>query len=107
MSHHTKLDENLKGADNFWAWKYRISLVLEENELDSYITEEILVPEGDKAKALHKNNLIKANRIIADSIKNHLIPQVSSLKTPKEIFESLTKLFEGKNIIRRWLWGTI
>ena len=39
-----------------------------------------------------------AKRIIDDSIKDHLIPQVSSLKTPKEMFDSLTKLFEGKNI---------
>ena len=47
MSHHTKLDEKLEGADNFRAWKYRISLVLEGNELDSYISEEVPVLEGD------------------------------------------------------------
>ena len=74
MSRHTNLDENLEGADNFWAWKYRISLFLEENELDSYISGEFWVSEGDEAKALHKKNLIKAKRIIADSIKDHLIP---------------------------------
>ena len=74
MSHHTKLDENLEGADNFWAWKYRISLVLEENEMDSYINEEVLVPEGDEAKALHKKKFVMEKRIIADSIKDHLIP---------------------------------
>ena len=39
-----------------------------------------------------------AKRIIADLIKDHLIPQVSSLKTPKEMFDALTNLFEGKNI---------
>ena len=83
MSHHTKLDENLEGADNFWALKYRISLVLEENDLDSYIKEEVQVPKGDEAKALHKKKLVMAKRIIADSIKDHLIPQVSSLNTPK------------------------
>ena len=38
------LDEKIEGADNFWAWKYMISLVLEENELDSYISEEVPVP---------------------------------------------------------------
>ena len=54
MYHHTKLDENIEGDDNFRAWKYRISLVLEENELDSYINEEVLVLEGDEAKALQK-----------------------------------------------------
>ena len=98
MSHHTKIDEKLEGADKFWAWKYRISLVLKENELDSYISGEAPVPEGDEAKALHKKNLIKAKGIIADSIKDHLIPHVSSLKTPKKMFEALTKLFKGKNI---------
>ena len=98
MSHHTKLDEKLDGANKFWAWKYRISLVLEESELDSYISEEVPVPEGDEAKALHKKKLVMENRIIADSIKDHLIPQVSSLKTPNAMFDALTKLFEGKNI---------
>ena len=98
MSHHTKLDENLEGADNFRACKYRISLVLKENELDSYIHEDVLVPEGDEAKVLHKKKMVMEKRIIADSIKDNLIPQVSSLKTPKAMFDALTKLFEGKNI---------
>ena len=98
MSHHTKLDENLEGVDNFRAWKYRISLVLEENELDSYIHEEVQVPEGDEAKALHKKKLVMEKRISANSIKDHLIPHVSSLKTPKAMFDALTKLFEGKNV---------
>ena len=80
MSHHTKLEDKLEGADNFWAWKYRISLVLEENELDTYINEEVPVPEGDEDKSLHKNNLVKTKKIIVDSIKDHFIPQVSSLK---------------------------
>ena len=74
MSHNTKLDENLEGVDNFRAWKYRISLVLEENELDSYINEEVLVLEEDEAKALHKKNLVMGKRIIATSIKDQLIP---------------------------------
>ena len=94
MSHHT----NLEGDDKFWAWKYRISPVLEENELESYIHEEVLVPKGDGAKALHKKKLVMAKRIIANSIKDGLIPQVSSLKKPKAMFDALTRLFEGRNI---------
>ena len=74
MSYHTNIDKNIEGVDNFQSWKYRISLVLEENELDSYISEEVPVPEGDEAKALHKNKLDMAKRIIVDSIKDHLIP---------------------------------
>ena len=52
-------------------------------------------------KVLHKNNLIKAKKIIVDSIKDHLIPQVSFVKTPKEMFDVLTNLFKGKNINRK------
>ena len=39
-----------------------------------------------RLKVLHKKNLVKAKKIIDDSIKDHLIPQVSSLKTTKEMF---------------------
>ena len=46
-----------------------------------------------RIKSLHKKNLVKAKKIIVHSIMDHLIPQVSSLKTPKEMFDSLTKLF--------------
>ena len=50
-----------------------------------------------RLKSLHKKNLVKTKKIIVDSIIDHFIPQVSSLKTPK-MFYSLTELFEGKNI---------
>ena len=70
--------------------------------MDSYINEEVLVPKGDEEKALHKKKLVMEKRIIADSIKDHLIPHVSSLKTPKSMFYSLTKLFEGKNINQKY-----
>ena len=63
MSHHTNIDENIEVFYDFWAWKYRISLVLEENELDNYISGEVPVPEEDEAKALDKKNSVKAKRI--------------------------------------------
>ena len=65
--------------------------------MDTHISGEVPVPEGDEAKVLHKKNLVKEKMIIVDS-KDHLIPQEYSLKTPKEMFDSLTKIFEGKNI---------
>ena len=50
-----------------------------------------------RLKALHQKNLVKAKKIIVDSIMDQLVPQVSSLKTPK-MFDSLIKLFEGNNL---------
>jgi hypothetical protein len=42
--------------------------------------------------------MIRAKRIIVDSIKDHMIPYVSSKKNLKDMFDSLTRLYEGKNI---------
>ena len=50
-----------------------------------------------RLEAFHKKNLVKDRKIIVDSVMYQLVPQVSSLKTPK-MFDFLTKLFEGKNI---------
>ena len=69
--------------------------------MDQYINGEALEPEGDEAKDTHKKNLVKLVKskiIIAESIKDHLIPHVSAFKAPKEVYDSLTKMFEGKNI---------
>jgi hypothetical protein len=43
-------------------------------------------PEDEEAKAKFKKNEVKAKRILADSIKDHLIANVSELKTPNEMF---------------------
>ena len=101
MTHHTQLKDKLGVANNFWAWKYRISLILEENDLDQCINGEVPKPEGDEAKFSHKRSMDKSNGIIADSIKECLIPRVSSFKTLKEVYDAFTKMFKGKNINRK------
>ena len=50
-------------------------------------------------------------RIIANSIKDQLIPQVPSKKTPKQMYDALSRMYEGKNInikmnLRTQLKGT-
>ena len=52
-----------------WSWK-KMSWTLQ----DLPGPEEVPVPEGDEAKALQKNKLVMAKRIIFYSIKDHLIP---------------------------------
>ena len=101
MTKSTKLDENIEGAENFKAWKYRIMLIQEENDQEGFIKEEVAEPEEDEAKEKYNKDMIKDERIIADSIKDNLIPQVSSRNTPKEMFDSLSNLFEGRNINRK------
>jgi hypothetical protein len=83
MSASTKLVDKLEGVENFCSWKYIIGLILEENDLAKFIKENVLEPEEDASKEKYKKDMIKAKMIIADSIKDHLIPHVPSMNTPK------------------------
>jgi hypothetical protein len=98
MSASTKIVDKLEGVEKFCAWKYKIGLILEDNHLAKFIKENVPEPKEDEAKDKHKKDMIRAKRIIADSIKDHLIPQVSSKNTPKDMFDALTRMYEGKNI---------
>ena len=83
MAPSTKLEDEMEGMENFLLWKYRIGIILRENGLEKYIKDEIAEPTEVEAKEKHEQDLIKEMRIIANSIKDHLTPQVSSKKTPK------------------------
>jgi hypothetical protein len=72
--------------------------MLEENDLAKFIKENVPEPEENATKEKYKKDMIKAKRIIVDSIKDHLIPQVSSKNNPKYMFDDLTKIYEGRNI---------
>jgi hypothetical protein len=77
------LVDKLEGVEKFHAWKYRIGLILEENDLARFVKEEVLEPVDAVEKEKHQKDTIRAKRIIADSIKDHLIPYVSSKKNLK------------------------
>ena len=100
MAPSTKLEDMLEGIEKFIAWKYRIGLILRENDLEKYIKDEVVEPKEDETKEKHHKYLIKAMRIIVNSIKYHFIPQVSSKKTPKQMYDALSRMYEGRNMNR-------
>ena len=101
MSTIMRVEDRLNGADNFRSWKHRVLLILEENELLDHIKQELPEPEDEEAKSKFKKNEVKAKRIVKESIKDHLIPNVSKFKIPKEMLVSLTRLYESKNTSRK------
>ena len=101
MAPSTKLEDKIEGIEMFLAWKYNIGLILQENDLNKYIKEEVAEPKEAEDKEKHKKDMLRAQRIIADSIKDHLIPQVLSKNTPKEMYDALSRMYERRNINRK------
>jgi hypothetical protein len=91
----TKLVDKLEGVENLCAWKYRIGLILEENDLARFIKEEVPKPANATDKAKHHKDIIRAKIFIAGSIKYHLIPQVVEItKTTERWGESVVTLLK-------------
>jgi len=70
-------------VDNFCAWKCRTALILEESYFSRLIKENVLEPADVTTKEKYQKDMVRDKRIITESIKDHLIPQVSSNNTPK------------------------
>ena len=93
MSPSTKLDHNMEGIENSCYWKYRIGFIIEVNDLANFIKGVVSDSEEDEAKEKYKKDMIRAKRIKVDFIEDHSIHQVSSKDTPKEMFDSLSRMY--------------
>jgi hypothetical protein len=97
MLTNMRVEDILDGENKFRSWKHKLLLILEENELSDHVKQVLPKPEDEDAKAKLKKNEVQAKRILTDSIKDHMIPNVLELKKPKEMFDSITILYEIKN----------
>ena len=68
-----------------------------ENELDTYMSIEVPVSEGDEARSVTQEEIGQGQEDHGWFSHGSICTTNVSPKTP-EMFDSLTKLFEGKNI---------
>jgi hypothetical protein len=81
MATGLRVEDRLDGATNFGAWKERMILLLQENELwdivENTTTHLVVVPTDATLLAAYTKKSIKAKRFILDAIKDHLIPHLT------------------------------
>ena len=75
--------DRLEGTSNFYTWKERVINILEEHDLDSFVTSMIKDPTTNARRKNYKKNQAKEKRIIYDSVKDNLMSVITPLKTEK------------------------
>jgi hypothetical protein len=100
MVNTLKIEDRLEGATIFWAWKFGVLLLLEENDLKEYVDDVVPSPTNLQELATHKNREVKAKQILLDSMKDHLIPHISE-KTPKDMYDALVGFYQSGNVGRK------
>jgi hypothetical protein len=91
-----KVEDKLVGASNFNAWKGRILNIIEENDLEELITRVIEEPTSNTTRVASRKKQTKAKSIIFYSVKENMMPIIGHLRTPKDCFDALEKLYEKK-----------
>jgi hypothetical protein len=95
-------EDRSNGISNYLKWKVRLSVVLNENKIYNYVNSVVATPAADPvALDLHEIKEVKAQRIILDGVKDHLIPHLAEKMTAKEMWDALKNLFEAKNENRK------
>ena len=83
-----KVEDNLDGATNFIFWK-SIVLILEENDLIKLVNEKVPEPNVEEDKFHWRKSDATARRILVDSARDHLVPQISHKKKTRKMFKTL------------------
>jgi CRISPR/Cas system-associated endonuclease Cas3-HD len=97
MVNTLKLEDRLEGATDFRAWKARVVLLLEENDLKDYVESVVVALTNHQELATHKKKEVKAKRVLLESMKDHLIPHIAEKATAKEMYDALVGLYRNKN----------
>jgi hypothetical protein len=93
-----RFEDGLDGISNYLQWKVQISVILKEKKIWNYVSFVVLVLVANViALDLHEIKEAKAQRIILDGVKDHLIPHLVEKNTTRKMWDALKNLFEVKN----------
>jgi hypothetical protein len=91
-----KVEGKLEGASNFDTWKLKIMNILHEHDLEQYVTSMMEEPTSNAGRTTFRKSQTKAKRIIFDSVKDSIMPTMTSLMTAKQCMDTLVNLYEKK-----------
>jgi hypothetical protein len=97
MRNKTLVEDRLDGSSNFSSWKSRLHITLEESDLLRLIEKTLPTTTTDEEKVEWKTDDVKARKIIIYSVRDHLLPHISTLKTTYLMYDVLKKMFESNN----------
>jgi hypothetical protein len=94
-----KAEVRLKGASNFNVWKLKIMNILQEHDLQKYVTTVMEEPTSNAGRTTFKNIQAKVKRIIFDSVKDNIMPVMTSLMNSKDCMDTLVNMYEKHETI--------
>lgn len=91
----------LDGASNFVNWKARILAILDKHHIKDYALKVVAVSVDADPLKKYEEAQAKAKCMILDGVKDHVVPHITEKETTREMWETLTTLYQGLPSSRR------
>lgn len=89
--------DRLDRASNYVIWKARISYLLDEHDLKTYIDSVVDVPVDVDPLKKYKKEMAKSKRLILDGVRDHVVSHIARKGTAQQMWEALATLYEGSS----------
>ena len=86
-----KVEDRLEGDTKFNVWKLRITNILQEHDLEQYLTTMVEEAMNNVGRVAFRKSQTKAKQIIFDSVKDSIKPTMTSLMTAKDCMDTLVR----------------
>ena len=97
MAMQLRVEDRLRGAQNFPTWKERIARILDVSDVEEHIDSTKIAPTDPTDLASWKNIDSRAMLIIMDGGKDHIVPHLSGKKPATKMWMALESLYQSKN----------
>lgn len=95
---HAKIPEF--DGKNFSDWKYRMELILQENDLLLHIQNDEITGKADVTPQVQRSD-VKARRIISEGLSSAHLEYVKDKLSAYTAWKALVDTFEGKKTVNR------
>ena len=95
--------DRLDGASNFIIWKARILSVLDRHRIKGFALRTVAIPVDPIDNKRYEDAMVEAKCIILDGVKDHVIPHIAKKNMAKEMWDTLTTLYQGTSVQRKML----
>eukprot|EP00253_Pinus_taeda_P032243 PITA_32243 len=95
-----RIEYRLDWISNYVVWKDRIQTMFEEAAVWDIVRQVVVPPAADELVEFTKNNA-KEKRILMDSLKHHVVPQVRGNTYAYQTWTTITTLYQGTNESRK------
>jgi len=84
-------------VSNYAIWKARISCLLDEHDLKSYVDNVVAKPTDANLLKKYKAVMAKAKRLILDGVRDHVVCHIVGKWMAKETWDALDTLYQGSS----------